>query len=65
MSKPDKLFEVEFNSSTYRTYKVPAQDAEAAAMKAYEELDMDCDASRAWIENAAVESIVAIEIADH
>ena len=57
MSKSNKLFEVEFISSTYRVYKVSAQDADAAQEQAYKELDMDCDASREWRENAEVASI--------
>lgn len=50
-------FEVEFISSTYRSYKVLAQDAESAEMEAVKELAQDSGASRAWRENAATESI--------
>ena len=61
MGKSDKLFEVELKSSTYRVYKVSAQDAEAAEREAYRELDMDCNVSRAWMENAVVESIAMVD----
>lgn len=57
MSKTEKIFNVEFKSSTYRVYKVSAQDAEAAEWSAWKELGEDPSAPRAWTENAEVSSI--------
>ena len=54
-------FEVEIKSLTYRVYKVSAQDAEAAEQAAYRELDTDCSVSRAWAENAVIESIAIVD----
>jgi len=47
-------YEVEFKSTTYRTYTVDAWNRKFAEEKAVEELQMDTDVSRAWVENAEV-----------
>ena len=50
-------YEVEFKSTTYRTYIVNAPNRKFAEEFAVEELQMDTDVSSAWFENAQVGSI--------
>ncbi len=56
-----KTYEVEFKSTTYRTYTVEAPSKKFAEEAAVEELQMDTDVSSAWVENAKVESIEKME----
>jgi len=53
-----KTYEVEFKSTTYRQYTVEAPNKKFAEEKAIEELQMDSEVSRAWVENAEVDSIM-------
>ena len=50
-------YEVEFKSTTYRTYMVDAPNKKFAEEKATEELQLDAEVSSAWVENAEVDSI--------
>ena len=50
-------YEVEFKSTTYRTYFVNAPNKKFAEEKAIEELQMDTEVSAVWVENAEVGSI--------
>ena len=50
-------YEVEFKSTTYRTYIVDAPNRKFAEEFAVEELQTDTDVSSAWLENAQVGSI--------
>ena len=52
-----KTYEVEFKSTTYRHYIVEAPSKKFAEEKAIEELQMDSEVSRAWSENAEIDSI--------
>tara|TARA_R100000008_G_C3581403_1_gene168778 strand:- start:58 stop:273 length:216 start_codon:yes stop_codon:yes gene_type:complete len=56
-----KTYEVEFKSTTYRTYHVEAPSKKFAEEAAIEELQMDTEVSNAWVENAEIESIEDIE----
>jgi ribosomal protein L20A (L18A) len=47
-------YEVEFESTTYRTISVDAESKEDAIEKAYDELGNDFDVSREWFENAEI-----------
>jgi len=47
-------YEVEFESTTYRTIAVDAESQTDAIEKAYDELGNDFDVSRQWFENAEV-----------
>ena len=60
MVSEDKImnkYEVEFKSTTYRTYIVNAPNRKFAEEFAGEELQTDTDVSSAWLENAQVGSI--------
>ena len=54
-----KTYEVEFKSTTYRTYHVEAPSKKFAEEKAIEELEMDTEVSPVWAENAEVSAITA------
>ena len=56
-----KTYEVEFKSTTYRTYHVEAPSKKYAEEAAIEELQMDTEVSNAWVEKAEIESIEDIE----
>ena len=56
MSKKQE-YEVEFRSSTWRTYAVYAKSQNEAEELAYDELHHDCDVSKAWANNADVSMI--------
>ena len=56
MSKKQE-YEVEFRSSTWRTYVVYAKSQNEAEELAYDELHHDCDVSNAWANNADVSMI--------
>ncbi len=47
-------YEVEFESTTYRTVIVDAESKDDAIERAYDELGNDLDVSREWFENAEV-----------
>ena len=47
-------YEVEFESTTYRTFSVDAESKDDAIEKAYDELGNDYGVSREWFENAEV-----------
>ena len=47
-------YEVEFESTTYRTVSVDAESEQDAIEKAYDELGNDFDVSREWFENAEI-----------
>ena len=47
-------YEVEFESTTYRTISVDAGSEADAIEKAYDELGNDFDVSREWFENAEI-----------
>jgi ribosomal protein L20A (L18A) len=47
-------YEVEFESTTYRTISVNAEGEAEAIERAYDELGNDFDVSREWYENAEV-----------
>ena len=55
-----KKYEVEFKSTTYRTYFVDAVSEKQAERFAYKVLDADAGTSKAWKENAQV-SQIAVE----
>ena len=50
-------YEVEFSSTTWRTYVVWAKSQDEAEELAYDELHHDCDVSKAWGNNADVSRI--------
>ena len=52
-----KTYEVEFKSTTYRSYIVDAPNKKFAEEKAVEELQMDAEVPAVWVENAEVDSI--------
>ena len=52
-----KQYEVEFTSTTCRSYYVDAKSKIQAAEKAIEELEMDTSVSSAWVENSKVTNI--------
>jgi formyltetrahydrofolate synthetase len=52
-----KQYEVEFTSTTCRSYYVDAKSKIQAAEKAIEELEMDTSVSSAWVENSKVTDI--------
>ena len=52
-----KTYEVEFKSTTYRSYIVDAPNKKFAEEKAVEELQMDTEVPAVWVENAEVDSI--------
>mgnify|MGYP001434731749 CR=1 FL=1 len=54
-----KTYEVEFKSTTYRTYHVEAPSKKFAEEAAMEELQMDTEVSNAWVENAEISAITA------
>jgi len=56
MKKHKKLFEVEFASTTYRTFEVEADSPAQAQDIAFSQLDEDYNISRAWKEEAQVVS---------
>ena len=56
MSKKQE-YEVEFRSSTWRTYVVYAKSQHEAEELAYDELHHDCEVSKAWANNADVSMI--------
>jgi len=56
MKKEKKLFEVEFASTTYRTFEVEADSPAKAQDIAFSQLDEDYNISRAWKEEAQVVS---------
>ena len=60
MSKKQE-YEVEFRSSTWRTYVVYAKSQDEAEELAYDELHHDCDVSSAWGNNAEVSRILLDE----
>ena len=55
-----KKYEVEFKSTTYRTYQVDAVSEKQAERFAYKVLDADPETSTAWKENAEL-SIITVE----
>tara|TARA_B100000029_G_scaffold293293_1_gene286807 strand:+ start:1911 stop:2099 length:189 start_codon:yes stop_codon:yes gene_type:complete len=55
-----KKYEVEFKSTTYRTYVVDAVSEKQAERFAYKVLDEDFEVGYAWKENAEV-SIITVE----
>ena len=52
-----KTYEVEFKSTTYRSYIVEAPNKKFAEEKATEELQMDDEVPAVWVENAEVDSV--------
>ena len=52
--KNKKLFEVEFASTTYRTFEVEAESPDEATEIAFANMDADWEISKAWKENAEV-----------
>jgi len=54
MKKQKKLFEVEFASTTYRTFEVEADSPAKAQDIAFSQMDADWEISKAWKENAEV-----------
>ena len=52
-----KKYEVEFQSTTYRTYFVDAVSEKQAERFAYKVLEEDFEVGDAWIENAQVSQI--------
>ena len=56
MKKQKKLFEVEFASTTYRTFEVEADSPAEAQDIAFSQMDADWEISRAWKEEAQVVS---------
>ena len=52
-----KTYEVEFTSTTCRSYHVDAKNKEEAAELAIEELQMDTTVSNAWVENSKVTDV--------
>ena len=57
-----KEYEVELKSTTYATYKVVAKDTNEAHDLAFDEMACDTYRSKAWCENAKVNSIEELEI---
>lgn len=53
-----RTYEVEFKSTTYRQYTVTAVNKKFAEERAVDELHMDTDVSRCWVENAEVVRVV-------
>jgi hypothetical protein len=53
----NREYEVEFRSVTWRTFSLSATSPEEAEAKAWEELENDLDASKAWKANAEIISI--------
>jgi len=47
-------YEVEFESTTYRTISVYAESKDDAIERAYDELGNDFEVSREWFENAEI-----------
>ena len=54
MKKQRKIFEVEFASTTYRTFEVEADSPAKAQDIAFSQMDADWEISKAWKENAEV-----------
>jgi len=54
-----KEYTVEFESTTYRTYTVWGDSETEAVENAHEELQLDTDVSRAWVENAEITRVNA------
>ena len=49
-------YEITFESTTYRTYTVQAEDLDTAEMMAQDVLQDDLEVTSAWKENAQIES---------
>ena len=50
-------YEIEIESTTYRTYKVKAESQDKAEEIAYDEMDADWEISGAWKDNAKISHI--------
>jgi len=51
-----KWYEVEIKGTTYRTYDIKAESKEEAEQMALDAVDEDWEISKAWKQNAEVES---------
>ena len=49
-----KKYEITFESTTYRTYTVQAEDLETAEMMAQDVLQEDFEVTREWWKNAQI-----------
>ena len=49
-----KIYKIEMSSTTYRTYEVKAESPQKAQEIALNEMDADCEISKAWKQNAEV-----------
>ena len=56
-----KKYEVELKSTTYVTYEVVAKNRDAAHDLAFDEMACDTYRSKAWCENAKINSIEELE----
>ena len=45
---------IEISSTTYRTYEIEAESPRKARCMALNEMDADCEISKAWKQNAEV-----------
>tara|TARA_B110001454_G_scaffold204584_1_gene213450 strand:- start:261 stop:476 length:216 start_codon:yes stop_codon:yes gene_type:complete len=53
-----KTYEVEFKATTYRQVVVDAKNRDEAEEKAWEELQLDTEASASWVESAEVSQVL-------
>ena len=56
-----KFYEVEFSSTTYRTYEVEAESEEEAEEIANDDMYNDCDASEGWKQSADITKIKKLD----
>lgn len=52
-----KTFEIEIASTTYRTYFIDAESKDDAVSRAFDEMQVDWEISKAWRQNAEVSSV--------
>ena len=56
-----KFYEVEFSSTTYRTYEVEAESKEEAEEIASDDMYNDCEVGESWKEGADVTEIKELD----
>ena len=49
-----KTFEIEIASTTYRTYYIDSESKDDAVSRAFDEMEVDWEISKAWKQNAEV-----------
>jgi hypothetical protein len=54
MKEPNKKYEIEIASTTYRTYDIDAESEDVAIDKAFELIDVDSEISREWKDGAVL-----------